>query len=173
MLPCPHTPTNALMSSHPNQCPSHPNQCSHALISQPTLPCPHIPTNCHSCVHALMPSHPNQLPCGACSENIGVDISERDVVDNPDGLKYEMCGESCIPGGLQCAADLQVHCLLELHYLSKRYRWGSSVVEWFKPKCCECVVHKPTPCTLCGAWNWVSFTVQGLRVFYSVFVVCM
>ncbi|KAF5830389.1 hypothetical protein DUNSADRAFT_14652 [Dunaliella salina] len=31
-------------------------------------------------------------------ENIGVDISERDVLDNPDGIKYELSGESCIPG---------------------------------------------------------------------------
>eukprot|EP00967_Tisochrysis_lutea_P031850 scaffold37627_cov16-Tisochrysis_lutea.AAC.1 len=34
----------------------------------------------------------------ACSENIGLDISERDTFDNPDGIKYELSGESCIPG---------------------------------------------------------------------------
>jgi len=46
----------------------------------------HLPhTHAHAC------SHPH-------SENIGVDISERDTQDHPDGISYELCGESCIPG---------------------------------------------------------------------------
>lgn len=28
----------------------------------------------------------------------GLDISERDFVDQPDGIPYELGGESCIPG---------------------------------------------------------------------------
>lgn len=31
---------------------------------------------------------------------IGLDISERDHRDQPDGVPYELGGDSCIPGGL-------------------------------------------------------------------------
>jgi hydrocephalus-inducing protein len=39
---------------------------------------------------------------GNCSWSAvaGLDISERDFVDAPEGIPYELGGESCIPGGL-------------------------------------------------------------------------
>jgi hypothetical protein len=39
----------------------------------------------------------------AWSAVAGLDVSERDVIDSPGGIPYELGGESCIPGKL-------IHC---------------------------------------------------------------
>lgn len=39
---------------------------------------------------------------------LGLDISERDHRDQPDGIPYELGGDSCIPGGLMEALSSQL-----------------------------------------------------------------
>jgi hypothetical protein len=41
---------------------------------------------------------------GAASykQMVSIHISERDPADHPDGIPFELGGESCIPGGVEC-----------------------------------------------------------------------
>ena len=84
---------------------------AHTVITQNT----HTYIRTHTHTHTCMCACTQVFREFAHSEDIGVDISERDVVDHPNGLKYELCGESCIPGRRCIHVHIKTHTHTHTH----------------------------------------------------------